>query len=110
MRTSRSCACPIANGETFFWTRWLCICLRIAAGRDPPAGFSFGCNYLPRYDSTALLPAAERMGLSYVPGARFLAGEGGKQFMRLAFSLLPPDELAEGVRRLEKLLRGVEVQ
>ena len=51
-------------------------------------------------DSAALLPAAERAGVSYVPGDRFFPGEGGERYLRLAFSLLPAEALIEGARRL----------
>jgi len=58
-------------------------------------------------DSAALLPVAEAAGVSYVPGPRFNADEGGARYLRLAFSLLPPEELAEGGRRLGNVLRAL---
>lgn len=57
-------------------------------------------------DSAALLPAAEAAGVSYMPGARFYAGGGGARYLRLAFSLLGAEELAEGTRRLGAGLRA----
>jgi DNA-binding transcriptional MocR family regulator len=56
-------------------------------------------------NSAALLPAAEAAGVSYLPGERFFAEGGGQNYLRLCFSLLPPDEIAEGVRRLGAALR-----
>ncbi|NNJ09721.1 PLP-dependent aminotransferase family protein [Chloroflexales bacterium ZM16-3] len=56
-------------------------------------------------DSAALLPAAEAAGVGYLPGERFFAEGGGQNYLRLCFSLLPPDEIAEGVRRLGAALR-----
>jgi DNA-binding transcriptional MocR family regulator len=59
-------------------------------------------------DSAAILPAAEAAGVSYLPGDRFFAEGGGQNYLRLSFSLLPPEQLAEGAARLGKLLRGKE--
>jgi 2-aminoadipate transaminase len=56
-------------------------------------------------DSAALLPAAERAGVSYVPGTRFYAGGGGERYLRLAFSLLPESELLQGAERLGDVMR-----
>ncbi|WP_203727642.1 PLP-dependent aminotransferase family protein [Paractinoplanes durhamensis] len=51
-----------------------------------------------------LLPAAERHGVSFVPGDRFyLPGEGGHDRIRLSFSLLPPAALTEAATRLIRL-------
>jgi DNA-binding transcriptional MocR family regulator len=58
-------------------------------------------------DSTRLLPLAERAGVSYAPGARFYA-DGGERYLRLAFSLLPEDELREGARRLGAAIRDAQ--
>jgi 2-aminoadipate transaminase len=52
-------------------------------------------------DATTLLPHAERNGTSFVPGPRFFAdGTGGTDRLRLSFSLLPPDDLADAASRL----------
>jgi DNA-binding transcriptional MocR family regulator len=72
----------------------------------PGGGFFLWLQLPEGCDSAALLPAAERAGISYVPGPRFFAAGGGEQYLRLAFSLLPMEELAEGARRLGELLRG----
>jgi len=75
---------------------------------QPPGGGFFAWVELPAgCDSTALLPTAEAAGVSYVPGARFYAGgDGGARYLRLAFSLLGAEELAEGARRLGAGLRA----
>ena len=73
-----------------------------------PGGGFFAWVQLPAgCDSAALLPAAEAAGVSFVPGARFFTVEGDARCLRLAFSLLAEEELAEGVRRLGMLLRAV---
>jgi|YNPNPStandDraft_1061719.scaffolds.fasta_scaffold02457_7 DNA-binding transcriptional MocR family regulator len=79
---------------------------------ERPRGGFFAWVALPAgIDSAGLLPAAEAAGVSYVPGARFYVDGGGGRYLRLSFSLLPTDELEEGVRRLaevvERALKGV---
>jgi DNA-binding transcriptional MocR family regulator len=60
----------------------------------------------PTLDAAELLPHAEEAGVAYLPGSRFFVERGGAHYLRLSFSLLPPDELAEGARRLGALLKG----
>lgn len=71
----------------------------------PGGGFFVWVQLPPGCDSAALLPLAEAAGVSYVPGPRFHADGGGARYLRLAFSLLPPEELAEGGRRLGNVVR-----
>jgi DNA-binding transcriptional MocR family regulator len=71
-------------------------CRWIASG----GGFFVWVQLPEGCDSGALLPIAEQAGVSFVPGARFCTGGGGERYLRLAFSLLPEAELAEGARRL----------
>ena len=53
------------------------------------------------------LARAEEAGVTFVQGADFFAGgRGGERSLRLAFSFVSPDEIAEGVSRLAPLLRG----
>jgi 2-aminoadipate transaminase len=54
-----------------------------------------------------LLPRAEQAGVTFVKGADFFApGQGGERSLRLAFSFVSPEEIADGVERLAGLLRG----
>lgn len=76
-----------------------------------PGGGFFAWVQLPEgYDSAALLPAAEAAGVSYVPGGRFFAARDGARYLRLAFSLLAEEELAEGSKRLGCLINQWYVQ
>lgn len=51
--------------------------------------------------AAALLPEAERRGVSFLPGSRFHAGgRGGDGHIRLSFSMLAEEELAEAADRL----------
>jgi DNA-binding transcriptional MocR family regulator len=53
------------------------------------------------------LARAEEAGVTFVQGADFFAGgRGGENSLRLAFSFVSPEEIAEGVSRLAPLLRG----
>ena len=53
------------------------------------------------------LARAEEAGVTFVKGTDFFAaGQGGERSLRLAFSFVSPDEIAEGVSRLAPLLLG----
>lgn len=82
-------------------------CMPAGCTWQTPGGGFFAWVCLPAgCDSTQLLAAAETAGVSFVPGARFHTnGEGGRS-LRLAFSLLPAEELIEGVRRLAEVMRS----
>ena len=71
----------------------------------PGGGFFVWVRLPEGVDAAALLPQAEAAGVSYVPGARFCADGGGKSYIRLAFTLLSPEELEEGAKRLGAVLR-----
>jgi DNA-binding transcriptional MocR family regulator len=58
------------------------------------------------FDAAKLLPYAEQAGVAFLPGSRFFVGEGGAECLRLSFSLLLPDELQEGARRLGAVLHS----
>jgi 2-aminoadipate transaminase len=66
----------------------------------PEGGFFTWLTLPEGLDAGALLPQATAAGVSYIPGASYFARGDGRRHLRLAFSFLPPDELAEGVRRL----------
>jgi DNA-binding transcriptional MocR family regulator len=66
-----------------------------------PGGGFFIWVELPQAISTrALLRQAEAAGVSYIPGASFHVDGGGLSSLRLAFTLYPPEMLAEAARRL----------
>jgi 2-aminoadipate transaminase len=71
----------------------------------PGGGFFVWLRLPSGVDSDEFLPVAESAGVSYVPGARFCAGGRGQQHCRLSFTLLSPEELGEGARRLGVALR-----
>jgi DNA-binding transcriptional MocR family regulator len=69
-------------------------------------GYFIWVRLPPALDAGALLPRAEAAGVAYLPGERFFVERGGANYLRLSFSLLGPEELTEGARRLGALLRA----
>jgi DNA-binding transcriptional MocR family regulator len=68
---------------------------------DEPHGGWFLWLTLPDgADSVDLLPRAEAGGVRYLPGPHCFVDGGGGRHLRLSFSLLAPDAMTEGVRRL----------
>jgi DNA-binding transcriptional MocR family regulator len=74
--------------------------------RAPGGGFFVWVRLPEGVDSADLLPRAEAVGVAYVPGTRFYADGRRSEHVRLAFTLLSPDELVEGARCLASVLRG----
>jgi DNA-binding transcriptional MocR family regulator len=70
----------------------------------PQGGYFYWVDLPNAIDTAALLPDAAERGVPYVSGADFCAGGGGRSSLRLAFSAVPPDRIAEGVARLGALL------
>jgi len=79
------------------------------AWRTPTGGFFLWLRLPPGIDCDAVLVRAEAAGVSYIPGTRFHVDGGGRSCCRLSFSLLSPDELREGVRRLGLVLDAEEM-
>ncbi len=70
-----------------------------------PGGGFFQWVELPEgIDAGALLPCAEKTGVSYLPGSRFYLDAPRHNTLRLAFSLYPPHQLVEAARRLGKAI------
>jgi DNA-binding transcriptional MocR family regulator len=71
----------------------------------PRGGFFLWLELPAGLDSRVLLPGAETAGVGYIPGPSFWAGGGGERYLRLAFSLLPPEEMELGAERLGRVIR-----
>jgi len=73
-----------------------------------PDGGYFVWLELPSGPNTSeLLADAEEAGVTFVKGSDFFpGGRGGERALRLAFSFVSPDEIAEGVSVLGSLLRA----
>jgi 2-aminoadipate transaminase len=84
-------ALPAHLPEGSMWTR--------------PEGGYFIWADLPSGDAGDLLAEAEAAGVTYVKGTDFFPrGHGGESSLRLAFSFVSPEEIAEGVARLGAVL------
>jgi 2-aminoadipate transaminase len=76
------------------------------AGWSHPEGGLFIWVTLPGYlDTTKMLPLAILQKVAYVPGAAFFCDGSGKQHMRLNFSYATEDQIAEGIKRLGKVIK-----
>jgi DNA-binding transcriptional MocR family regulator len=75
---------------------------------DPPHGGHHVWVTLNRpLDERTLYSEAARHGVSFTPGGAITAERRTQTSFRLSFSLLDPDELDEGVRRLARAIREV---
>ena len=75
---------------------------------DPPAGGHHLWVTLARpIDERALYAEAARHGVTFTPGGAVTAERRSQTSFRLSFSLLDPEQLDEGVRRLARAIREV---
>jgi DNA-binding transcriptional MocR family regulator len=75
---------------------------------DPPEGGHHLWVTLARpLDERALYAEAARHGVTFTPGGAVTAERRSQTSFRLSFSLLDPEELDEGVRRLARAIREV---
>jgi len=72
----------------------------------PVGGMFFWVELPAGVDATALLPKAVDLGMAYVPGAAFFAGEPKANTLRLSFVTAAPDVIERGVALLAKALTG----
>jgi 2-aminoadipate transaminase len=70
----------------------------------PRGGFFTWVTAPPTVDTTALYQPALDAGVAFVPGKAFYPDERGRNAMRLSFSKVSDDDIAEGARRLGRLL------
>jgi DNA-binding transcriptional MocR family regulator len=66
----------------------------------PEGGFFFWLTLPPEVDTARMLQIAAQNGVTYVPGVAFTHDGSGSNRLRLSFSSVDPDRVAEGVRRL----------
>lgn len=73
---------------------------------EPMGGFFSWLRVPESIDTVAMRPLALEGGVSYVPGAPFYAGSGGRDELRLSFSYLAQAELATAVERLAAVIES----
>jgi 2-aminoadipate transaminase len=78
-----------------------------ASWTQPDGGYFVWLDLPSGPPAAELLAAAEETGVTFVKGSDFFpGGRGGEQSLRLAFSYVSPDEIAEGVALLGSLVRA----
>ncbi|MDV2684676.1 PLP-dependent aminotransferase family protein [Alkalihalophilus lindianensis] len=74
-----------------------------------PKGGYFVWVKVAGVDTSTLLTQALNEGISYVPGKYFyLQEQEGMSYLRLSFSYASKEEIVEGVRKLAKVIGGLE--
>jgi 2-aminoadipate transaminase len=73
---------------------------------EPDGGYFLWVELPTEVDASRVVAAAEQLGVTVVRGADFLL-EGGQNALRLAFSAVGTDQIAEGVRRLAGAIDAV---
>ena len=72
-----------------------------------PDGGLFIFLWLPEgMDAAELLPAAIEKKVAYVPGASTYVDGGGQNTLRLAYSLVSPETIDEGIKRLADVFKA----
>jgi 2-aminoadipate transaminase len=71
----------------------------------PSGGFFVWLTLPEPLDAEAVLAAVRERGVLFAPGVRFFAEGGGWRNLRLPFSFLSGDQMAEGVRILAEVIR-----
>jgi DNA-binding transcriptional MocR family regulator len=78
-----------------------------ASWTHPDGGYFIWVDLPSGPPTVELLAEAEKAGVTFVKGTDFYAGgRGGEQALRLAFSFVSPEEIAEGVSVLGSLVRA----
>ena len=73
----------------------------------PEGGYFIWLDVPSGPDTAELLVQAEAAGVTFVKGTDFFVpGGGGERSLRLAYSFVSPEEIAEGVAKLAPLLSG----
>ena len=72
----------------------------------PDGGMFVWCELPADIDTVELLETAIEEKVIYVPGSAFYANGGGKNEMRLSFSLATEAEIDDGMQRLGKVIAG----
>ncbi|GGC80084.1 GntR family transcriptional regulator [Tersicoccus solisilvae] len=72
----------------------------------PTGGFFVWLTLPGHLDAETLLAPAIEAGVVFVPGSAFTAADGPSASLRLSFSAVEEDAIAEGVRRLAGVIRA----
>jgi DNA-binding transcriptional MocR family regulator len=72
----------------------------------PKGGMFFWCRMRSGGDARALMAAAEREKVFFVPGVAFYPGNADAATFRMSFATTPVDGIVEGMRRLARVVPG----
>jgi 2-aminoadipate transaminase len=72
---------------------------------SPEGGMFVWVELAPGTDTLALMRQATDNGVTFMPGALFYVEGGYHNTLRLSFASLPPDDIAEGLRRLKRVFQ-----
>jgi len=75
-----------------------------ATWTEPQGGLFVWVTLPPTLDATTVLQEALAANVAFAPGPAFFAQGGGHHMMRLNFTCMEPDRIAEGIRRLGGVL------
>lgn len=73
---------------------------------EPNGGLFLWVTLPEGQDSDLLFEKALEENVAFVPGHHFYVNDGGKNTLRLSYSLLSPEEIKEGIRRLGKVMES----
>lgn len=79
------------DSENLYWT-------------EPNGGLFIWVTLPESIDSQDLFEKALEANVAFVPGHNFYVNDGGRNTMRLSYSLLAPERIKEGMARLGKVL------
>ncbi|MBW2366382.1 MAG: PLP-dependent aminotransferase family protein [Deltaproteobacteria bacterium] len=74
----------------------------------PEGGFFTWVTVPEKYDTVELFKKAVEKKVAFVPGAPFFVEKGHDNHMRVNYSFMPVDKVAEGTKRLAKLLQSLD--
>jgi len=83
-------------------------CAPYVRWRPPSGGFFLWLETGRRVQTEALREAAALEGVAYVSGDTFFVDRSGSQFIRLAYSFVPEQEIEEAIRRLGRALKRAQ--
>jgi DNA-binding transcriptional MocR family regulator len=75
----------------------------------PEGGFFIWVTLPQEINTTRMHPQVRELGVEYLPGATCFADGSGANQLRLSFSFVEDDRIAQGVRTIADVIRG-EVQ
>jgi 2-aminoadipate transaminase len=73
---------------------------------QPEGGLFIWVELPPGHDTEAILARALQLGVAFVPGCYFYAGEPRRETLRVSFATATPAELREGAARLGAAIAG----